>query len=126
MSPIQILLTVFLGAAAVRALLAIRAQQTSWRRGVLWLVLWGGGIAAVWFPDITTRFAHDVGVGRGVDAVVYLTVAVLSYLVFRLYAALEKQDQVITRLVSELALREGDTDLPPRGVEPGHMGGRSD
>jgi small membrane protein len=101
--PIQVVLTVLLGLPALRTLGAARTRQASRRRSLRWLSLWTLGLVAIWMPGLTTRFAHLLGVSRGVDAVLYLSVALLCYLVFRLYAALEKQDQMITRLVSELA-----------------------
>ena len=109
MNPIQIVLTVFLGLAIARVVGAVRATQISWRRGILWIALWVAGIIVVWFPDTATLLARFSGVQRGVDAVLYMTVAMLTYLVFRLYATMEKQDQTLTRLVSELALQNLDT-----------------
>lgn len=106
MNPIQIVLTAFLGLAIARVFGAVRSTQISWRRGLFWIALWCVGIFVVWFPDTTMILARFSGVQRGVDAVLYITVAMLTYLVFRLYAAMEKQDQVITKLVSELALRD--------------------
>jgi hypothetical protein len=101
---IQLVLTAALGAAMLRTLAALRGNQIGWGRSLLWTGFWSMGLIVVWAPGLTTRLAHFVGVGRGVDAVLYFSVALLSYLVFRLYVGLEKQDQVITRLVSALAL----------------------
>lgn len=106
-SPIQIGLTVLFLLALVRIYAFVHANPAAWFRPFLWLALWTLGLIAVWFPELTTRFAHMVGVRRGVDAVLYIAIALLSYVVLRLYAALERQDQVITRVVSELALRDG-------------------
>lgn len=123
MNPIQIVLTLFLGLAITRVVSAIRVNQISWRRGLLWIALWSTGIFVVWFPDTTLVVAQVAGVKRGVDAVLYILVALMTYLIFRLYAAIEKQDQVITRLVSELALR--DLTLPgAQGDNAGPHGGR--
>jgi small membrane protein len=110
--PIQLLLTVLLGLPVLRILGAARTSQASRRRSLRWLLLWLSGLVAVWMPGLTMPVAHLLGVTRGVDAAVYLSVALLCYLVFRLYAALEKQDQMITRLVSELALHNPQLDAP--------------
>jgi hypothetical protein len=77
--------------------------------------MWSVASVAIWMPGLTIPVAHLLGVSRGVDAILYLSVAFLCYLVFRLYAALEKQDQVITRLVSELALYNPQLNLPAIG-----------
>jgi hypothetical protein len=104
--PIQLLLTLGAAAAFHRLFAACRTSRIGWRRAAFWALLWTVGLTVVWNPDLTTRFARIIGVTRGVDVVLYCSVLLLSYLVFRLYAALEVLDQVVTRLVSELALRD--------------------
>ena len=119
---IQLLLSIPLGAAILRLLGAARSHRIHRRQAVGWLALWTMGLVVVWSPDLTIRLARMLGVARGVDAVLYLSVALLSYLVFRLYAALEKQDQVMTRLVSELVLRmpsEEQQSQPAAGTTTG-------
>lgn len=103
---IQAVLTVLLGTGVLRVLVAVRKRQIGRRRGLLWLSLWTAALIVVWFPNLTVQIAGILGVGRGVDAVMYVSISILGYMVFRLYAGLEKQDQVITHLVSELALRD--------------------
>jgi hypothetical protein len=106
MNLIQLLFTALFGFLILRVLLATRSGTISWRRSLFWVSLWVLGLLAVWFPQATTRAAHLIGVGRGVDAIFYLSIALLSYLIFRLYLALDRQERAITRLVSELALRD--------------------
>jgi hypothetical protein len=120
--PIQVVLTVLLGLPVLRTLGAARASPASRRRSLRWLSLWTLGLVAIWMPGLTTRLAHLLGVSRGVDAVLYLSVALLCYLVFRLYAALEKQDQVMTRLVSELAFQSPQLHDPAPAASPNRAG----
>jgi small membrane protein len=105
MSPIQIVLTVFFGFLVLRVLVITRRGRIRWPGALLWVAVWTVGLLAVWFPEVTTRMARVIGVGRGADAILYLSIALLSYLVFRLYVLLDRQEQALTRLVSELALR---------------------
>jgi hypothetical protein len=107
MSPIQIELTAFFGFLVLRVLVVTRRGRIPWPRALFWAVVWSAGLVAVWFPETTTRMARLIGVGRGADAILYLSIALLSYLVFRLYILLDRQEQAITRLVTELALRDG-------------------
>lgn len=117
MNAIQLILTLLFGTLIVRVLVLTRWRAIGWRRSLLWVLLWLAGLVAVWFPQATTRAANAIGVGRGADAILYVSIALLSYLVFRLYVALDRQEQALTRLVSELALREANTD-PGRGPRP--------
>lgn len=113
MSPIQIALTVVFGFLIVRVLVITRRGRIRWPRAVVWTGIWVAGLGAVWFPEITTRVARLIGVGRGADAILYLSIALLSYLVFRLYVQLDRQEQALTRLVSELALRDEAGEAEP-------------
>ena len=108
MNPLFIQLTLS-GLAGMAILRLFRSAHRSARiaRLVVWGPVFSVSLAVVWFPDLATRFARLVGVARGVDAVMYVAIASLGFLVVKLYASHEKQDQVITRLVSELALIKG-------------------
>ncbi len=94
--------------AMLRLLQPPQTATARLRRLVKWGPVFAGSIGVVWYPDLATRFARVVGVARGVDAVLYVSIAVLAYLVVKLYSANEKQDQIITRLVTEMALIEGE------------------
>ena len=107
MSPIQIMLTAIFGFLILRILVITRQGRIRWPGALLWAAVWTIGLLAVWFPEATTRMARLIGVGRGADAILYLSIALLSYLVFRLFVLLDRQEQALTRLVSELALRDG-------------------
>jgi hypothetical protein len=69
-----------------------------------WLLLWFSIGVAVMFPEITAWFAHVVGVGRGVDAVIYLAIIFLYYLIFRIFLRLEKIEHDITLVIREISL----------------------
>jgi hypothetical protein len=71
------------------------------------------------FPDLTSRVAQAVGVGRGADVVVYLAVILLFYVIFRIYLRLDRMERDITVLVRRLAVDEAERsggradDAPP-------------
>jgi hypothetical protein len=58
------------------------------------------------FPDTTSLLAHLLGIGRGVDLIVYLSLLISFYLIFRLYVALARLEQAITALVRAIALEQ--------------------
>ncbi len=62
------------------------------------------GVAAVAWPELTTRAANLVGVGRGTDLVLYLAVLAFSFLSVALYQRIARLESSITRLTRELAL----------------------
>jgi len=95
---------------------AIGFIVNTWRRerageiprlgAIVWSVLWGAvGVVAL-FPGLASWLAATVGVGRGADAVLYLSVIVLFWLVFRLALRQRQQERELTKLVRALALKE--------------------
>ena len=68
-------------------------------------VLFGGGIICILNPDLTSRIAHLVGVGRGTDLVLYLTTLFLCFVSFTLHLRLRRLDERCNDLVRELAIR---------------------
>lgn len=101
---IQYLLLLFFLVAI--ALLLIRFQKKEIRLAnmIFWLLFWLIAIAIVIFPDSTFYFSKIVGIGRGADLVVYLSLAVLFYLVFRVFLRIEKMEMNLTKVVRKKAL----------------------
>ena len=61
-------------------------------------------------PQTTSWVARIIGVGRGVDAVIYGAILFLYYLVFRMFVRLEKIDHDISLVVRQLSLRKNEED----------------
>jgi len=92
---------------------------------LLWLTLWIGAAFVIAFPDSTLVAARLLGIGRGVDLVLYISVILILYLMFRFYVRLEQMDRDITKIVRAVALREaglgdskGKLESPPRSIDP--------
>jgi hypothetical protein len=103
---------ILVGAFAVALALTWRraSQNTLARRtAILWSALWIGAAVIVMRPEVASFFASVVGVGRGVDAVVYVAIIVLYALLFRIFLRLERIDRDITALtrIVSLAARDG-------------------
>ena len=104
--PVQIILLVFVLFAASRAILQFRGGTI--RLGALsfWLFIWGIALMAIFYPEETSKIAQVLGIGRGVDIVVYTSITILFYLVFRLHVYLENIRTEISRLIREVSLKE--------------------
>lgn len=72
----------------------------------LWSLLWIGIGAFVWWPRVSDYIAHRIGIGRGVDALVYVSIVGLFYSMFRLYVKMEFMEHELTSLVRALALKK--------------------
>lgn len=101
---LQIFFTVFLLFALSRVVLRFRERTLSPLEFFFWATLFLAAIFGVAFPSETTRIARLSGINRGVDFVVYISIAALFYLVFRIYILLENLRHDMTELVRKLAL----------------------
>ncbi len=103
---IQILIVLFvLLAAAVVVRRSLRGEIRL-LQAAGWLALWAAVAVAVLIPRTTETLARALGVGRGVDVVLYLSVVFLFYMQFRTLLRLERMERSITAAVRAAALRD--------------------
>lgn len=90
-----------------------RARQNviSTREAIGWSVIWVGAGVVVALPDTASAVARIFGVGRGVDLVLYASVAVLFLLVFKVFIQHERMERMLTELVRLEALRMAKDEL---------------
>ena len=111
MHAIQIVLICFAVFAASRVLLRYRRGGMKGLNLFLWLLFWTGVVVVGVQPDTTSWLATRLGVGRGVDIAMYLSILMLFYLLFRSFTKIEDLDRQLTRVVRANALREMEEDL---------------
>lgn len=104
--PIQILVLLFLLFAFTRVILRYRDGTIPFGMFLFWAGIWVLASFSVLRPDFTTFIAQKAGIGRGVDAVIYASLVVIFYLIFRLMVSIENLRHQITRLIREIALKE--------------------
>lgn len=72
----------------------------------LWIIFWITVIVATLMPKNIDKIAQFAGVERGADLIVYLSIMVIFYLVFRILVSLEKNNREITTIVQKIALNK--------------------
>ncbi|MBM3282896.1 DUF2304 family protein [Candidatus Gottesmanbacteria bacterium] len=102
----QIFLFSFLLFALTRVILRLKSGELSLFGFIFWSGIFGLAMVVVLFPGITSNVAKILGIGRGADVIVYISVSLLFYLVFRLYIFIEDIRHDITELIQKLALRD--------------------
>ncbi len=117
MHAIQIVLICFAIFAMSRVMIRYRRGNMRTVDLVLWLLFWVAVVVVVWLPDTTNLLARWLGVGRGVDTAMYLSILAIFYLLFRSFAKVEDLDRQLTRIVRANALREMEEDLRLSAVE---------
>lgn len=103
---IQILLVVFLIFAVSRVLMQLKSGNLTASSFIFWSALFLIAIIGVVNPELTTKIANMLGIGRGADVIIYISIVLLFYLVFRLSITIEDLRHEITKLVREIALKE--------------------
>lgn len=82
----------------------MREKVVSTQTALFWITIWIAALIGILLPKTTTRVAEFFGVGRGVDVIVYISLALLFYLVFRIYVMIEDLRHEITEIVRHIAL----------------------
>jgi len=97
---LKIIVLIIVLFAISRVILRFKDRQLSFREMLFWVVIWTATIFLLFDPNISNILANYLGIGRGVDAVFFLAIILVFYLVFRLYVKLDKLDRNITELNS--------------------------
>lgn len=106
LTSIQILLLAFILFALSRVILRSREKILSSKTAMFWIFIWLAALVGILMPATTTRIAEFFGVGRGVDVIVYISLSLLFYLVFRIYVMIEDLRHEITSMVRHISLKK--------------------
>ncbi len=106
MALLQIIGVVFALFALSRVFLRYKDKSIKTIEFLFWNIIWLGVIALALFPGLFTALSRVIGIGRGVDILLYFGMIILFYLIFRAYIKIEGQQKEITLLVREFALRK--------------------
>ncbi|MFA7653551.1 MAG: DUF2304 family protein [Candidatus Magasanikbacteria bacterium] len=108
---IQIILILFCLLAVIKVVSRYRGGDITLSWLIFWLIFWMLVGVVAFEPDSTMYFAHLLGVGRGADAVVYLALALLFFLFFKLMVKVERMDKKITKIIRGMALENKKSEV---------------
>lgn len=90
-----------------KLLLQRKNKQVSGIEFLFWLLFWViSGLVIAFIKEIDSIVAYLGFSASGINALLYLSVAVLFYLIFKLRLKLEKTEREITKIVREIALKK--------------------
>jgi hypothetical protein len=115
MRPIQFILVPLLLFWLVLFWVRLRAQP--WLRALVALVL-GTTLIFTLFPDSSTWVANLVGVGRGVDIVIYLGMVGLAVGLLLLYLRVQRLEAKLAEVGRQVALQGARPPSPPHDSPP--------
>jgi hypothetical protein len=105
---IQIPLIIFVVAVIFLIILKFKKGDLSWRELIAWLALWIlVGLAVLW-PHKTDEIAQFLGVERGANLLIYLSILALFYLMFKILVKIEKIERRIAQIIRHISLKDDD------------------
>lgn len=63
------------------------------------------GLLFVFFPELSNKVAHFVGVSRGADMIFYISIVFFAFIVMKLYAKIRKLEATITDIVRKESIK---------------------
>jgi hypothetical protein len=106
MRPVQFFLLPCVLFALAKVIRVYKQQSMRTIQFLLWALVWIGSAFIVAFPDATSFLAHIVGIGRGADLIIYTSLLVVFYLIFRIHLMLDRLEQEVTEIVRAIALEQ--------------------
>jgi small membrane protein len=107
----QLILSVLLAAILLYAWAEYRRSPAV---ALLAVAVAAAGLYFVWLPSHSTRLAELVGIGRGVDLILYIWVCISLIVLLNLHLKLRTQTELITTLARKIAL--ADARAPSLGA----------
>src|SRR3989344_7868801 len=101
---IQLIVTFFSALVIIRLIRTINAGRIGRAAGFVWIAAWVSIAVIFWSPEIASKLALILGIGRGADLIVYTAIIVIMYLLYRIFIRLERQSADITALTMSIAL----------------------
>ncbi len=85
----------------------LRGEKTI-RELVSWIVVWGGIALIALFPETTDLLARVTGIKSSINALIFIALGILFFVVFKLILVIEKVEQDITQIVRHHAIESAE------------------
>lgn len=102
----KFLITIFVLFALSRVILRFKEGKVSLVALIGWFLLWSSVELIVWIPSVTSSIAQILGIGRGADLIIYSSIIIIFYLIFRIYVKFEDMERQITQIVQTVAMKK--------------------
>lgn len=108
----QIIATMFIVFALQRVNSRYKEARIPRSEVLVWVVFWIIVAAAIWYPRGTDIIANAIGISRGYELVVAVSLALLFFLVFKLFTHVHQLQTQMTELVRKLAIQQHHDPQP--------------
>ncbi|MBU1131901.1 DUF2304 domain-containing protein [Patescibacteria group bacterium] len=104
MTIFQIIILILIAIVCFKAVRKLLKKEISFLLFASWIGLWLIVALIAIFPSIVNRLADFVGIGRGVDLIIYLSIISLFYMLFKINLRQNKIEKNISELVRKIAM----------------------
>ena len=104
MTTFQILILIAIAFVVYKSTRRLLKKEISIWLFIIWASIWGVVAVVDIFPFVIERAANYLGIGRGVDLVIYTSIFVIVYILFRIYVRLNKIEKNISAMVRTIAI----------------------
>ena len=73
---------------------------------LFWVVFWLLAVVLVLWPNSTVAVANYLGIGRGADLVLYVSLVVIFFILFKLHVKIESIGRDVTKVVRKESLKD--------------------
>lgn len=101
---LKIIITIFILFAIINLINQKRNDKINFSTFVMWLIIWISVEIVFWKPDISTTIANYLGIGRGSDLMIYISIITIFYMLFKIFSHINKIESQITKIAREIAL----------------------
>ncbi len=100
----ELIITIIGLLAIFKSLIMLRKRKITLALCLFWIVLWVTAVFAVNIPEVSSSITSFFG--RDISMVLFFNILILYYFSLMLYLRTSKNQDKITRLVREIALRD--------------------
>ena len=106
MALFKVLFLFFVLIIIVRLAKRLKKRQIRVTNFLIWLFFWLMASTIVIYPESTDYLARLLGVGRGADVIMYLSLATIFYFIFYFPVRLHIMEGRIAKIVRSISLKE--------------------
>ncbi|NQU98272.1 DUF2304 family protein [Candidatus Woesearchaeota archaeon] len=106
MEAIQIIAIIFALFAYSRAILRYKDKKITNKEFLFWTIIWVSMIIVAIIPIVASWFSNLFGIRRPVDFMIYASIIILFYIIFKIYVKIESLEQDFTKIVRNLAIKK--------------------
>lgn len=100
----QLLLSILILFVLWRTYAAYKKRNLSETFIFVWGIFWLGVLILVFKQDLVSRVATTLGISRGVDLVIYVSLIVIFFLIYKILILIDDLNSKITQMVRKNAI----------------------